>query len=77
MTATEQEITFESQLAQLEKIVDTMEQGDLPLEEALKQFEAGIKLTRSCQATLDNARQKVKLLTDEQQLEDFPTTSEE
>lgn len=46
----------------LEAIVERLEQGDLPLEESLAAFERGIMLTRSCQAALKDAEQKVEIL---------------
>ena len=54
---------FEAAMAELEAIVERLEQGDLPLEESLKQFERGVELTRACQAALKQAEQKVKVLT--------------
>ncbi|MGD8977161.1 MAG: exodeoxyribonuclease VII small subunit [Gammaproteobacteria bacterium] len=56
------EIDFESAIAELESLVATMEEGDLPLEEALKQFERGVTLTRQCQQALEQAEQKVEIL---------------
>lgn len=53
---------FETSLAQLEKLVARMESGELGLEESLKAFEEGVKLTRQCQETLSAAQQKVQLL---------------
>lgn len=53
---------FEVALENLNEIVEAMEEGDLSLEESLKQFEAGIKLTRDCQKALKDAEQKVKIL---------------
>lgn len=53
---------FEESLARLETLVEAMEEGDLSLEESLKTFEDGIKLTRECQQALKSAEQKVKLL---------------
>ncbi len=53
---------FEDSLEKLEDIVKKMEAGDLPLEEALKSFEEGIKLIRSCQAKLDEAQRRVEIL---------------
>ena len=55
---------FEKSLAELEQLVEAMEQGDLPLEEALKQFEKGISLAGNCQKALQNAEQKVKQLVE-------------
>jgi len=53
---------FEEALANLEALVEAMEEGELSLEESLKAFEQGIKLTRECQQALDQAEQKVQLL---------------
>ncbi|MDE0285124.1 MAG: exodeoxyribonuclease VII small subunit, partial [Gammaproteobacteria bacterium] len=46
MSETRNEIDFEKALAELEQLVETMEKGDLTLEESLKQFERGVTLTR-------------------------------
>ncbi len=53
---------FEKSLAELEQIVERMEQGELSLDESLKQFERGIALTRHCQTALQQAEQKVEIL---------------
>ena len=53
---------FESSLAELEALVARLEQGDVPLEEALKTFERGVALTRQCQTALRAAQQKVEML---------------
>jgi exodeoxyribonuclease VII small subunit len=53
---------FEQALAELETLVERLEGGDLPLDEALKAFERGIALTRHCQACLQAAQQKVEIL---------------
>jgi len=64
--------TFEDQLSSLENIVENLENGDLPLEDSLAQFEKGVKLTRDCQKLLDKAQQKVAILSqDGENLEDF------
>tara|TARA_X000000368_G_C22586838_1_gene517539 strand:- start:130 stop:375 length:246 start_codon:yes stop_codon:yes gene_type:complete len=57
-------INFEDSLAELESIVDSLEAGDLNLEESLKSFEKGITLTRNCQIALSEAEQTVKVLTE-------------
>ncbi len=54
---------FEQQLAELEALVDTLERGDLTLEQSLTAFERGVLLTRTCQSALDAAEQKVRILT--------------
>lgn len=53
---------FEEALQNLESLVEAMEAGELSLEESLKAFEQGIKLTRECQQMLEQAEQKVQLL---------------
>jgi exodeoxyribonuclease VII small subunit len=57
-------VAFEEALAELESIVDTLEKGDLTLEQSLAAFERGVKLTRTCQKALDEAEQKVRILTE-------------
>ncbi|RLA32218.1 MAG: exodeoxyribonuclease VII small subunit [Gammaproteobacteria bacterium] len=56
-------IDFEKALAELEQLVQDLEQGELPLEASLKAFERGIELTRLCQRELAQAEQKVRVLT--------------
>ena len=58
-------VDFEEALDQLEELVEDMENGDLSLEESLKAFEQGIKLTRECQSALTQAEQKVQMLIEE------------
>lgn len=53
---------FEKKLSRLEEIVGKMETGDLALEESLRFFEEGVKLSRECNMQLAQAEQKVKLL---------------
>ncbi len=53
---------FEKRLNRLEEIVAKMETGELALEDSLKLFEEGVKLSRECNAQLTEAEQKVKLL---------------
>ena len=60
---TDENINFEESLTNLEKIVEQLEQGQLPLDQSLKQFEQGVKLIRHCQQALKTAEQKVKILT--------------
>jgi exodeoxyribonuclease VII small subunit len=55
-------IDYEQAFAQLESLVDSLENKDLALEEALKKFEQGIQLTGRCQKALNKAEQKVQLL---------------
>lgn len=53
---------FERSLSELESLVERLERGDLPLEDALKTFERGVELTRHCQNSLKAAQQKVEIL---------------
>ncbi len=55
---------LEQALEDLEKIVIRLEKGDLPLAEAIKQFERGVALTRRCQTVLKEAEQKVQVLSE-------------
>lgn len=59
---TEKAPDFEQSLTELEALVAKLEQGDVPLEEALKTFERGVALTRQCQTALRTAQQKVEVL---------------
>ena len=55
-------LTFEKAMQNLEKIVQELESGELVLEEALKKFEEGIKLSRQCTAKLEESEKKITLL---------------
>jgi exodeoxyribonuclease VII small subunit len=64
-------IDFEAALAELERIVGSMEQGQLSLEQALSAHKRGLELARYCQRTLAQAEQQVRVLEGEM-LEDLP-----
>ena len=53
---------FEVSLQRLEEIVDELEKGNVPLEQALKLFEEGLKLSSSCRKELEEAEGKVEIL---------------
>jgi exodeoxyribonuclease VII small subunit len=55
--------SFEHALERLEGVVGRLEDGDIALEEALKLFEEGVRLTRLCAKKLDEAEKKVELLS--------------
>ena len=59
------ELTFEKALAELEKIVNRMESGDLSLEQALASHKRGLELAKFCQARLETAQQQVRELEGE------------
>lgn len=54
--------SFEDSIRRLSEIVETLEGGELPLEESLRLFEEGVKLARSSQGTLDRAERRVEEL---------------
>ena len=65
---TENNLTFEQELQMLEAIVGKLEQGDVPLEEALAQFQKGVALSKKLQETLQNAEDTLtKVINDEGQ----------
>jgi exodeoxyribonuclease VII small subunit len=75
-TARKKSPDLEKSLTQLEEIVQELEEGDLPLEQALKQFEKGVKLSRDCQTALRAAEQRVKILL-EGELKDLEADPED
>jgi exodeoxyribonuclease VII small subunit len=60
--ANKKQDSFEKNLSMLETLVGRLEQGELPLEQALKEFAQGIKLARQCQQELQAAEQKIEIL---------------
>ena len=62
MAAENKPVDFEKALAELETLVERLERGDVPLDEALRAFERGVALTRHCQSCLQTAQQKVEIL---------------
>ena len=62
MSAENKPVDFEKALVELESLVERLERGDVPLDEALRTFERGVALTRHCQACLQAAQQKVEIL---------------
>jgi exodeoxyribonuclease VII small subunit len=59
--------TFEQSLNQLEKIVQELEAGDLPLEKAIKKFEEGVQLSKFCSRKLDETEERIQLLTQDRE----------
>ncbi len=78
--AKRKKLDYEAAVAELESLVERLEQGDISLEESLKLYENGVLLTRDCQEALQNAEQKVQMLLQQSgqtTLTDFdPNTSE-
>ncbi|MGC1951714.1 MAG: exodeoxyribonuclease VII small subunit [Gammaproteobacteria bacterium] len=57
--------SFEQALEEFERLVERMETGDLSLEDSLKAFERGIELSRACQEVLNEADQRIQILTEQ------------
>lgn len=71
-------MTFEEAMNQLEKIVERLEQGDIPLEEALGIYKNGIEYSKFCHDKLKSAeRELTKVLTDDGEEEEFQVQEEE
>ncbi|MEC7935189.1 MAG: exodeoxyribonuclease VII small subunit [Candidatus Neomarinimicrobiota bacterium] len=62
MTKEDKQMHFEEAFKRLEQIVGNLESGDLSLEESMKLFEEGIRLTEACKSRLEDAEQKIQLL---------------
>lgn len=56
---------FERRLTDLESVVEKLEQGDLPLEESVRLFEEGMKLSQSCKQELDSAEGRIQVLIEQ------------
>jgi exodeoxyribonuclease VII small subunit len=56
-------LQFEAAMQELEQLVDSLEQGELSLEQSLQAFERGVELARTCQQALRDAEQKIEILT--------------
>ena len=71
----EKNLDFEKSLAKLEKIIEALEDGELPLNESIKTFEEGVKITKHCQELLAKAELKIQKLLEKDDgtldLEDF------
>ena len=75
---TEKQATFEENLARLDQIVNQLEQGNVPLEGALEQFNEGMKLSKTLEASLTKAEQTLtKVINDEGQEVNFERDSDE
>ncbi|GAA3910479.1 exodeoxyribonuclease VII small subunit [Litoribacillus peritrichatus] len=78
MSNSKKELNFEESLSSLETLVQSLENDNLSLDQALSAFEKGVKLSRNCQAALEQAEQKVTiLLGDTEQPFDTHTLSDD
>jgi exodeoxyribonuclease VII small subunit len=67
---------FESALLELEAIVSQMESGNLPLEQSINAYKRGAALLQTCQKSLNDADQQIRILTEANQLEAFASSTE-
>jgi exodeoxyribonuclease VII small subunit len=65
---------FESAIAELETVVKSLEEGDLPLEKSLQLFERGVQLSRFCHARLEEAEKRIELLNERGELRPAPAS---
>lgn len=65
---------FESAIAELETIVKTLEDGDLPLEKSLELYERGVQLSRFCHSKLDEAERRVEILNERGEVKPAPAS---
>ena len=65
-----EKVDFESSLAELEKLVESMEKGELTLEESLQAYEKGIELTNRCRSVLEDAKRRIDELSKQEIPED-------
>ncbi|MBT3504800.1 MAG: exodeoxyribonuclease VII small subunit [Piscirickettsiaceae bacterium] len=78
--ARRKKLDYEASIAELESLVERLEQGDISLEESLKLYESGVLITRDCQEALSQAEQKVQMLlqqSDQANLVDFEANTSE
>ncbi|AZP05494.1 exodeoxyribonuclease VII small subunit [Jeotgalibaca ciconiae] len=70
-------LTFEEAMKKLEGIVSSLESGDVPLEDALKQFQEGMELSKHCQDTLNNAEKTLtKIISPDGSIQDYEETNQ-
>lgn len=80
MAVRRKKLNYEASVAELESLVNRLEQGDISLEESLKLYENGVLLTRDCQDALQAAEQKVQMLmqqSGQSNLVDFDSNTSE
>ncbi|HJV31141.1 MAG TPA: exodeoxyribonuclease VII small subunit [Bacillales bacterium] len=76
--AEEKKVSFEEAMSQLEMIVDRLEEGDVPLEEAITIYKEGMELSKLCHDKLKNVEEQLaQIITDDGRTESFSITEEE
>ncbi|MFD2925924.1 exodeoxyribonuclease VII small subunit [Halobacillus naozhouensis] len=78
MTNQEKELTFEQAMDQLEKLVEKLEEGDVPLEEAIQYYQDGMKLSKFCNEKLNHVEgQMQQILNEHGEFEPYEVQEEE
>ena len=72
----EKKKTFEESMAELEKIAKDLESDNLTLDESIKKFEEGMKLSKECKETLNNAEKKITILINDEEKDFTPLNQE-
>jgi exodeoxyribonuclease VII small subunit len=67
---------FETAIAELEGIVKSLEEGDLPLERSLELYERGVQLSRFCHARLEDAERRIEILDERGEIRPAPASLE-
>jgi exodeoxyribonuclease VII small subunit len=76
--ANEETFSFEEAMAKLEKIVDKLEAGDVPLEEAITYYKEGMELSKLCHDKLKNVEEQItKIITEDGRTDNFSINEEE
>lgn len=68
--------SFEDALTELESIVGKMESGQMPLEQSLNAYKRGVELLQTCQKSLTDVEQEVRILNESNQLQNFTATDD-
>ncbi|MCM3126468.1 MULTISPECIES: exodeoxyribonuclease VII small subunit [unclassified Paenibacillus] len=63
--ANEKELNFEAAMAELEEVVNQLERGDVPLEQAIELFQRGMKLSQICNQKLEQVERKIEMIVEE------------
>jgi exodeoxyribonuclease VII small subunit len=75
---TKKEVSFEEAMRELEAIVEKLEEGDVPLEEAISHYKEGMKLSKLCHDKLTNVEEEMeKILKENGELESFAIQEDE
>lgn len=75
MAKTQKQPTFEQKLDELEQIIDSLEQGEMPLDKAIATYKRGVELTCELKTQLEGAREQLKVLNTSDASDDKPESN--